>query len=56
MDDGNVSLTQEWWTLSSDAGSNSSDVVMIIYSERVSQPIFSFIAGLGLVTRYFIFE
>jgi len=47
INDDNVSITQEWWTLSPDMGSNSSDVVMIFYSERVSQPIFSFIAGLG---------
>jgi len=45
-------ISQEWWILEgiSDPqlpGQNSSDVVMIFYSERVSQPIFSFVAGLG---------
>ncbi|XP_065913837.1 piezo-type mechanosensitive ion channel component 1-like isoform X3 [Dysidea avara] len=50
--DNDVSITQEWWTLSSEVGSNSSDVVMIFYSERVSQPIFSFIAGLGIIGLY----
>ena len=51
-DDDNVTISQ-WWTL---VGMNelplskyarSRDVLMVVYSERVSQLIFSFIAGLG---------
>jgi len=44
-------IIQEWWRLASfrDPITNnpSPDVVIVFYSERVSQAIFSFIAGLG---------
>ena len=52
-DENNVNISQEWWSLiginalPSCLNSSNGDVVMVIYSERVSQPIFSFIAGLG---------
>ena len=50
-DENNVNISQEWWKLQGfnnlPFNQNSSDILMVIYSERVSQPIFSFIAGLG---------
>ena len=52
-DEGNMNITQEWWTLIGmnelpfSQYSSSKDVNIVVYSERVSQPIFSFIAGLG---------
>jgi len=47
-----VSITEEWWTLSQISShrvvdDNPNDVEFIIYSEKISKPEFSFIAGLG---------
>ena len=50
MGENNGSILQEWWSLSGGnpiTNKNSSDVIIVFYSERVSQPIFSFIAGIG---------
>ena len=38
------SVNQEWWTLSPN---DSSDVVLIIYSDSINLPIFSFISSRG---------
>jgi len=38
------SVNQEWWTLSTN---DSSDVEVIIYSDSINLPIFSFIASKG---------
>ena len=51
-DENEVQISQEWWILEgiSDLGSavqNSSDVIIVFYSQKVNQPIFSFVTGLG---------
>ena len=47
-----VQISQEWWILkgisdSESAVQNSSDVIMVFYSQKINQPIFSFVTGLG---------
>ena len=47
-----VSIVEEWWRLSQNSShravkDNPNDIEFIIYSEKISKPEFSFIAGLG---------
>ena len=47
-----VSIAEEWWNLHQNSSHRAaegepSDVEFIIYSEKISKPEFSFIAGLG---------
>ena len=47
-----VSIAEEWWSLQQNsshrvAKGEPNDVEFIIYSEKISKPEFSFIAGLG---------
>ena len=51
-DENGAQISQEWWILEGISDQrfptqNSSNVVMVFYSERVSQAIFSFVAGIG---------
>ena len=48
-DENEVQISQEWWILEgiSSAVQNSSEVIMVFYSQKINQPIFSFVTGLG---------
>ncbi|XP_065913262.1 piezo-type mechanosensitive ion channel component 1-like isoform X2 [Dysidea avara] len=52
-----VSITMEWWALKQNSSHHAvmgreDNVEFIIYSERINDPEFSFIAGLGIIGLY----